>query len=161
MAFTITVGNYIINEEREVTHCPSYYAADHETLKLRPGKYPVRVLIEGQMLYTDGVDGKACPVPRWILVGVDSTRVSGRLYNGFGGVNYSSVEMPAGETVVYNLQFNVFTIKELIEKGHVEPLPGMEHICEQLGNNEYELAKSWTFDDVKRLAVEKHCEAVG
>jgi len=148
MAIHFTVGHYIVNEASEVTRCPSYYAADHETLRLKPGRYPVRVMVEGQELFKNGVDGKWCPVPRWLLVGVASERVSGRLYNGFGGVNYSSTELPAGEAVEYGLQFNPYQIAGLIAAGKVEPLPGMESVCAGMADNHYDLARQWTFEQV-------------
>jgi hypothetical protein len=135
MTMTMTIGTWNETAPREITHCPSYYAADTETLAIRPGTYPVRVTFEG---------GYTVPMPYWLLVGIDTTRVSGRLFSGCGGVNYGATELPAGEAVRYVVQMHQYGLRKLVDAGRVTLAPGYEWL---LGDKPWEDAdapKDWT-----------------
>lgn len=104
----VKIGTWHERESRDITYCPSYYAADTETLRTIPGDVEAFVLFSG---------GYTMPMPYWLVVTVPATRVCGRLYNGFGGVNYSHTELPAGEDCPYHTQMYVYGIPELVEQG--------------------------------------------
>lgn len=114
MPKTIQIGTWHEPAPREFTRCPSYYAADHETLRVQPGDYPAKVTFEG---------GYNIPMPYWLIVGVDCKRVSGRLYSGFGGVNYSSTELKPGEDVIHVIQAYAYQIKDMVKAGKLTLLP--------------------------------------
>lgn len=114
---TIRIGDWIEPTEREITRCPSYYAADYETLRVRPQRVPL--LLQFGCGYT-------VPMPKWLLASVKSERLSGKLYSGCGGVNYSSRDLPAGEAVDYVHQLYSYELPRLIETGRVELLDGID-----------------------------------
>lgn len=117
----LIVGDWREPEAREITHCPSYYAADSETLRVKPGAYPARVHFAG---------GYTVPMPYWLLVGLDCERVAGRLYSGFGGVNHSHTELPAGEPVRHTLQMYAYSIGEAVRAGRMTLRPGFEWLAD-------------------------------
>jgi hypothetical protein len=139
----VIIGHYIVSEAKEIQHCPSYYAADYEILRLTPGRYEMRVTFVG---------GYTCPMPYWLLAQVDSTRVEGALYSGFGGVNFGRTELPAGETVKYGIQTNAFNLKRLIDDGKFEPLPERAEWAAALAESTVEFARTLTWDDVEAVA---------
>lgn len=110
MGKTVTIGTWLEPEARTIDRCPSYYAADTETLRIVPGKYPLRVTFE---------TGYTVPMPYWLLATVDTVRESGRLYSGFGGVNFASTELAPGEPVRHTFQCYAYQLEELVAKGHV------------------------------------------
>lgn len=113
----IEVGHWIVGEGETVDRCPSYYAADHERLALTPGRYPVRLRFVG---------GYTIPMPYWLLVGIDATRVSGALYSGCGGRNFARTDLPAGEAVSYAVQAYAYQLADLVKAGRVELHAGCE-----------------------------------
>lgn len=119
MSKSILIG-YINETGREITRCPGYYAADWEKLQLKPGRYEIRVTVEG---------GYTCPMPYWLVAGIDARRVEGKTYSGFGGVNYSSRDLPV-EDVTYNFQTYAYHLQKLVDEGMVELLPGFELLAE-------------------------------
>ena len=134
MQETILIGTWREREPREFEHCPSYYAADHERLRIQPGEYPLRLQFHG---------GYTVPMPYWLLTTIDTVRVSGALYSGFGGVNYGKTELPAGEAVRYTIQLYVSALRELVATGIVELLPGREWLLEELPWQSERAPKTW------------------
>lgn len=128
------VGYWREPEARTLTHCPSYYAADTETLAIPAGRYPVRLSFAG---------GYTVPMPQWLLVGIDCTRVSGRLFSGFGGVNFAHRDLPAGEPVRHCLQLYAYQAAELEASGRLELLPGFEWVRERKPWEHVNAPKDW------------------
>jgi hypothetical protein len=143
----IIIGHYVVTEPKEFQHCPSYYAADYEILRLVPGKYEMTVMFVG---------GYTCPMPYWLLASVDATRVEGALYSGFGGVNFSKTVLPAGESVQYGIQMNSHSLKNLIAEGRFEPLPERAEFVAALAEKGSEFARTLTWDDVEAMAIPSH-----
>ena len=117
MSASILIGYWVEKTARKITHCPSYYAADSETLETIPGRYPIRLTFEG---------GYDCPMPYWLVGSIDTTRIEGALYSGFGGVNFASTPLPVGVKVQYHIQAYDYQLGKMVESGNVELLPGME-----------------------------------
>lgn len=132
--YTIEVGTWHETAAREITRCPSYYAADTETLRTEPGDYPVRVTLEG---------GYRTPMPYWVLVGIDAERVDGRLYSGFGGVNYASTELPKGEKVQHTIQTYLFDLRRLAAEGKVTVKPEYRWILDEKPWENEAAPKTW------------------
>lgn len=118
---TLTIGTWHEAEAREIQRCPSYYAADHETLRTTPGAYPLSV----EFRY-----GYTVPMPDAPTAPIDTVRVSGALYSGFGGVNFARTELKPGEAVTYWERFHLFQLRELVDAGRVTLLPGFEWLLE-------------------------------
>lgn len=110
----IIIGKWHEPDPREFSHCPSYYAADYEVLRVRPGVYPARLKF---------VTGYMVPMPYWLLIGIECERIDGRLYSGFGGVNFSSTELLKGETVKHTIQSNSYLIGEYVDRGMLALAP--------------------------------------
>lgn len=135
MARTVVIGTWHEPEAREFSRCPSYYAADTETLRVEPGDYQARVTFEG---------GYNVPMPYWLLVGIECTRVSGRLYSGFGGVNFGSTELKAGELVRYCSQMYSYQIPELVKSGKLTLDPKFEWLMTSPGAWQHpDAPKTW------------------
>lgn len=113
----VVIGMWIESEAREISHCPSYYAADHETLAIKPGYYPARLIFQG---------GYNIPMPYWLMVTLESERIEGRLYSGFGGNNFASTELPKGEAVRHSLQMYQYQIREYVAAGKLILSSGFE-----------------------------------
>lgn len=109
----VLIGHWNEPEARELDNSPSYYAADWETLRTRPGRYPVFMTVEG---------GYNIPMPYWVLVAIDADRVAGKLYSGFGGVNFGSEDLPK-EPTQYRIQSKACWLAKTVEGGHIELLP--------------------------------------
>jgi len=144
MGRTVIVGTWHEREARDITHCPSYYAADSETLRTVPGEYPVRLTFEG---------GYLVPMPYWLLIGINTTRVDGRLYSGFGGLNVSSTELPKGEAVRHTIQTYAYNVANLVARGDLTLAPGFEWLLEERAQWEAAGAPK-TWDDVGALEGE-------
>lgn len=139
---SVIVGTWHEREARDITRCPSYYAADYETLRTMPGDYPVRVTFEG---------GYTIPMPYWVLVGINSTRVNGALFSGFGGNNFAKTDLPAGEAVTYSLQTYVHTIPDMVADGRLTLAPGFEWLNDK-DHGRVIAAGPRTWDAVRALA---------
>lgn len=137
---TIEIGTWHA-EQKEITHCPSYYAADTETLQLKAGDYPARIKFQG---------GFTVPMPQWLLVSIPSVRVRGRLYSGFGGVNYAHTELKAGEAVDYNVQLDCRSIKTCVENGALTLAPEWEWLASEIPWRHPDAPKTW--DELKTRA---------
>lgn len=109
----VVIGQWHERESREVSHSPSYYAADWETLKTRTGDYPARVTFE---------TGYTIPMPYWLLVKIDADRTGGRLYSGFGGNNFASRELPH-EPAHLPVQAYAYEIHKLVAAGRLTLRP--------------------------------------
>ena len=116
MSVCVRIGTWH-EKSREITRCPSYYAADHETLQTTAGDYPLELMFQ---------NGYNIPMPYWLLVNIPSIRIDGALYSGFGGVNYARNELPKGESVLYHVQTYDYLLKDLVAKGTVTLNPGFE-----------------------------------
>lgn len=116
---SVIIGTWHEKAERTISRCPSYYAADTETLRTHVGDYPARISLQG---------GYAIPMPYWLLVSIEATRVEGRLYSGFGGVNFASTDLPAGEVVTYGVQAYRHSIPELVAAGTLTLAPAFEFL---------------------------------
>jgi hypothetical protein len=101
----------VVGDGEQVTRCPSYYAADSETLALEPGEYP---------LSPSTVDGRAADWsdPYYLNAAVPARRIDGRLYSGFGGCNFASRELPC-EPVTYYWSVYAYHLGGLLESGKV------------------------------------------
>lgn len=106
----LTIGTWIEAESRDVRQCPSYYAADWEVLRTTPGRYDVILQLEGGYLF---------PMPYWLLVRIDADRVDGKVYSGFGGLNFASNEL-SHEPKPLTLQMYAYQLGQLIEAGKIE-----------------------------------------
>lgn len=138
---TIEVGVWHERAARKIDRCPSYYAADHETLETKPGDYPVRIVFVG---------GYTVPMPQWMLIGIPSTRLDGRLYSGCGGVNYSSTELPKGEAVDYVSQWYAYSLKDCVARGDITLKPGFECL---LAQKPWEAGNLRCWGDVRALGA--------
>lgn len=109
----IHIGTYHEREARELNRCPGYYAADYETHLTIPGDYPV---------FMDFVSGYTIPMPYWLLYSIKSRVTGGRLFNGFGGLNFSSQEIEPHDSH-YPVQTYDYTLKTAVEKGYITVFP--------------------------------------
>jgi hypothetical protein len=116
MAVSVQIGWWVVRDGETVQRCPSYYAADYEVLRLKPGRYPLRLVFETGYLH---------PMPYWLTAGVDAERVEGALFNGCGGNNFGCVKLQSGESVRYGVQVYAYSVETggLEESGRVEFLP--------------------------------------
>jgi hypothetical protein len=137
---TIEIGTWHETQTREFSHCPSYYAADTETLRVKVGAYSVRLSFEG---------GYTIPMPYWLLIGIDTDRIDGRLYSGFGGLNFASTELPKAP-VRYTIQMYAYQLAELVKDGRITLKPGFEWMVEGECMWQHPSAPK-TWDDVKAL----------
>lgn len=100
-------------EARDVTRCPSYYAADWETLRTRPGTYPMRLTT---------IDGRDCPAgdqwPYYLTTEIPADRIAGKLYSGFAGNNFASTDLPLEPTTL-RPRIYAYHLGELLERGQV------------------------------------------
>jgi hypothetical protein len=109
MSRAIQIGWWVVKPgEEPISHCPSYYAADHETLQPLPGLYPARLVFK---------PGYTHPFVDRMVAGVDCVRVSGELYSGFGGVNFAHTPLKAGEAKQYVHQPYTYQIPGLVKVG--------------------------------------------
>lgn len=120
MTTVAVIGTWHEPEAREFSHCPSYYAADHEKLRVIPGDYEARLMLVG---------GYTFPMPQWLLVGIKTTRLSGALYSGFGGVNFASRQLPVGEAVDYTIQTHSYQIAEAVAAGRLTLKPAFQWLA--------------------------------
>lgn len=144
MTIAVIIGTWHERAPREFTRCPSYYAADTETLRVKPGEYLARITFEG---------GYTIPMPYWLLIGIDTERVEGRLYSGCGGLNFAVTELKAGEAVRYTIQQYRYQIREAVESGWLTLKPEFEWLncgAERACWDHSDAPKTW--DDVRRLA---------
>lgn len=147
MTTTIKIGTWH-EASREITRCPSYYAADTETLVTEAGDYDANLTFEG---------GYTIPMPYWLLIGIDSVRKSGRLYNGFGGVNFSSTELPADEAVRYTIQTYKYMIPEMVASGRLTLDPAFEWLNCERPTDHPNAPKTWA--EVAALKARETVEA--
>lgn len=134
MSAQLIIGEWLERDAREFDRCPSYYAADTETLRVKPGRYPARV---------EFVGGYTVPMPQWLLVAIDCERVSGALYSGYGGVNYSRRELPPGEPVSYGLQWHAYGIAQAVADGRLVLRPGFEWLASECAFKHPDAPKTW------------------
>lgn len=133
MSQSAVIGTWVEAEPRTITSCPSYYAADSETIRTKPGRYELRLVFVG---------GYTVPMPYWLVAGIAADRIDGRLYSGFGGVNYASTELPK-EPTTYHLQTYSFHLDELVSGGRVELLPGFEWLLTERPWSHANAPKTW------------------
>jgi len=136
----VIIGSYLVAPGVEVSHCPSYYAADHERLALTPGRYALRLSFEG---------GYVHPMPYWLLCKIDAVRIDGALYSGFGGVNFAKRALPSGEAVPYYIQCYRYQLQDMVDAKLVELMPGYEWALESL---EWARSTNLTWEQVRELA---------
>lgn len=113
----IAIGFWHEREPRERTECPSYYAADYETLRTFPGDFEVHLTF---------AHGYTVPMPRLQPIRIDAERIAGRVYSGFCGVNFASEPLPLGERVVYLQGIDTVDLPVLITRGIVTLQPQFE-----------------------------------
>lgn len=133
MAKTITIGKWIERESRDVTQCPSHYAADHETLRTKPAEYDARLRFEG---------GYTVPMPYWLLVTVEADRIDGRMYSGFGGRNFASEALPK-EPRPLLIQMYHYHIPQLVNDGRLRLNPGFEWLLTDTCWQHQDAPKTW------------------
>ena len=132
MSMTVTIGLWVEKEARTIGRCPSYYAADWERLETEAGEYPIQLVFE---------NGYTAPMPYWTLVGIPARRLAGATYNGFGGANFSSNDLPQ-EPVKYVAQMYAYHLPEQVRQGLVKLLPEFAY----LGDSD----ASWKHPDAPR-----------
>jgi hypothetical protein len=139
----VLIGTWHEAESRDIRRCPSYYAADFETLRTQPGDFELRLTFQG---------GYLVPMPQWLLVSIDAERIDGALYSGFGGLNFASTPLPVGERVVYHEQMYVYQLRNLVERDRVTLRPGFEWVlCDKPWEG---LGAPQTWDAVRTLCSE-------
>ncbi len=106
---TCRIGTWHEKATRDVVQCPSYYAADTETLRTAQGDYPISVGFQ---------TGYSVPIPYWLFVAIDAEHISGRTYSGFGGNNFASRELPL-ESIPLRLQMYAYGLSDLVDSGKV------------------------------------------
>lgn len=130
---TIQIGVFIEKESREMTHCPSYYAADYEIIKTKAGEYPLYVIFEG---------GYNVPMPEWLISAIDGERIYGALFSGCGGVNYHKTEL-AKEPVKYTVQQHSYQLREMVKSGRVRLNPKYNYLLEDVPWRHKDAPKTW------------------
>ena len=105
------IGEWVEPESRNVQRSPSTYAADWETLRTKPGRYPVKVI---------SIDGRPWGPPYYLYICIDADRVAGRMYSGFAGNNFASRELPLHHKPLV-LQVYAYMLEELVNEGHIVP----------------------------------------
>ena len=103
------IGEWLEAESRDVNHSPSYYAADYEILRTKPGRYPVKL---------ESIDAKPWGRPYYVAIRIDADRIDGRLYSGFGGLNFASRELPQ-EPKPLSFRRYAYELQELVAQGVV------------------------------------------
>ena len=132
---TLVIGSFTEKVERVLTRCPGYYAADHETHRTTPGSYPLRLVFVGGYIH---------PMPYWLLISIDSNIIDGKTYSGFGGVNYSSRDIPSGPSR-WPVQTYFFGLQDLIREGTVKLLPEFEWVLDDAA------VRAMTWDGLRAL----------
>lgn len=143
-AKNIIVGHFIVQGPSPLeTRCPGYYAADMETYYKIPGRYPIYLNFE--------FVGWTMPMPR-ITVHADCYATKCVTYSGFGGVNFASKE--TGPEPTRPIVFNPFTLKDLVESGKAEMLPGFDFLALEFGAMLDMILELWKSDIERRLKIE-------
>jgi len=124
----IKIGFFNETASRKLTERTSY-AADRIEHETKPGKYPVYLTIES---------GYTIPMPYWLCYGIGSEIVEELYYSGFGGVNYHCDHKTERRASEYYVQTYAYLLPEMVEKGLIELLPGMEWALNRL-----EHGKTW------------------
>lgn len=106
------IGKWI-QESKVITRFLSSTGSDSETIELVAGEYPVTMSLSS-MPVAEGIY-----VPEYIFFNIDAIRISGTIYNTFGGVAYNSRELPAGEKVLYNVQNYAYYIQSNVRNGNL------------------------------------------
>lgn len=137
------ICGYITEVSRDLRRCPSYYAADYEVIRTKSGKYPVYLSLN--------LDPNVWVIPMPELsTGVECERIEGQTFNGFGGVNFSSQELPKGPVSKHCWQPRLGT-----DHG-IEFLPGFEWLQ---GSNYGEILtwvrENLSFSDARAI-LEQH-----
>lgn len=116
------IGEWI-EAARDVRQCPSYYAADWETLRTKAGRYPVSVRGYGSGEW-NGRDW-----PQSLSVKIDADRIAGTLYSGFAGLNFASSDLPLEPKPLFVSPY-AYALPELIDQGSIElSAEGAELMC--------------------------------
>ncbi len=137
MDVSIVIGHWVEKASREETRCPGYYAADWEKHVIKPGRYPLALIF---------VSGYMCPMPYWLVTSIDSEVADGQTYSGYGGLNTSSKNARKGPSTI-PIQTYDYLLPEMVERGQVELLPGMEWALDK------EKGKAFTWDQVREMAA--------
>jgi hypothetical protein len=143
MDVKVVIGHWVEKEPRKLSRCPGYYAADWEEHVTKPGRYPLVLVF---------VAGYTCPMPYWLLTGIDSEIVDGQTYSGFGGVNHASQAAAKGPSQ-YAVQTYDYLLPDMVKAGHVELLPGMEWALDRAA------AMALTWDRVQEMSKAAGAEA--
>ena len=136
MDVKVVIGHWVEKAPRKLSRCPGYYAADWEEHVTKPGRYPLVMVFVG---------GYTCPMPYWIVTGIDSEIVDGQTYSGFGGLNFASKEARKGPSR-YPVQTYGYLLPDMIKEGCVELLPGMEWALDKMES------MAFTWDQVKDMS---------
>lgn len=141
---SIQIGTWVEKETRKIERCPSYYAADHETLETIPGEYPLYVTFKG---------GYLVPMPDGVTCGIETVRVDGALYSGFGGVNFASTPLEKGVKVTYCVRLCPYTAKNMVKKGVITIDEGFEWLLTDKPWEHPSAPKNW--EEVNALKAER------
>lgn len=104
------IGTWHEREARKITFCPSYYAADWQTILTTPGDYPAHL--------SWNLMGFTCPMPEDMHVLLPAQTIAGELNSGFGGVNFASTDIEPGPTW-YGWTAYTYQIAKLVADGLV------------------------------------------
>jgi hypothetical protein len=139
----VLIGMWHEPEAREFTdHSPTYYAADWDQHRVVPGNYPVYLKFEG---------GYTIPMPYWTLVTIDTIRIDGARYSGFGGVNFACSTPELGPSQ-YHIQGYRDMAKGCMEAGKMTLFPNRLWAMDPL---EHVKKMNWGWDDIRKMAVQK------
>lgn len=139
----IIIGYWIVSEPEERSFCPSYYAADWEQVELKPGKYPLVLTFVG---------GYTIPMPKTLRAKIDAKTVAGKLYSGFGGVNFASRDIAKGPTT-YHFSAYGYQIHDLVKNGRAELLPEFEDILDHKYPLSWVKEKGWDWPDIRKMEM--------
>lgn len=111
------VGFLTVTDPQEITHNHTYYAADHRTIRLTPGRYVVSMICEG---------GYTIPMPYWLVYGIDCEELENCCYSSFAGNNFAVDRRVNTGPSVYTVQQYAYQIATVgAAFGKFEPLSNM------------------------------------
>lgn len=135
------IGEYIEVESRDVRRCPSYYAADWEVLRTKPGRYPLIATFDN-----------LCADPYYVGAKVDADRIEGKLYSGFGGLNFASTDLPPREQPLH-VQVYGYELSRMVESGRAVVSPEFQKYVD---SSRIFLAKCDAKNEARRVAAAAH-----
>jgi hypothetical protein len=140
----LQIGMWVERAPRELTYCPTYYAADHETVRTEPGTYPLTLMFIG---------GYTVPMPQWLLATIPAVRLAGALYSGFGGVNFAETPLRPGVRLDYHVQIGAYQLAQHVQAGSVVLRPEFTWLLTEHPTRDPRAPKVWADLDPYASAV--------